>query len=154
MSGYTNYSSTNCSPDIVIEYSQSYKFDLKNEIYSVYYMNKPPTKIKFHLSTIEKRLIEKKYYSLGIDKLKIEGKKSSEILIKDKCTTMPKDYTVLRINNSGTYQEIKIDASCDNFYFWNVNNANKLKQFIKLILDIIYSKPTVKNAPISDILYI
>lgn len=60
LSSYTNYSSTNCSPDIVIEYSQSYKFDLKNEIYSVYYMNKPPTKIKFHLSTIERRLIEKK----------------------------------------------------------------------------------------------
>jgi len=153
LSGYKNYSLSNCSIDIIIEFPQSYKYDLKNEVYSVYYMNKPPTNIKFHLSTIERRLIEKNYYSLGIDKLKIEGKKSTKIFIKDKCMTMPKDYFIIHITHAGTYQEIKIDASCDNFYAWNINNANRLKQFIKLILDIIYSKPAVKNAPKSDILY-
>ena len=109
-------------------------------------MNKPPTNIKFHLSTIERRLIEKNYYALGIDKLKTKGKKSSKIVIRDKCFTMLKDYTIIRITTDSTYQEMKIDTSCDNYYTSNIDDENSIKQFIKLILDIIYAKPELKNA--------
>ncbi len=66
---------------------------------------------------------------------------------------MPKDYTILYIKGKGITQEIQIDPNCNDFYLSNFSEANRVKKFIKFILDIIQAKPEIKNSPISDILY-
>lgn len=41
--------------EIVIEYTFSYKYDLKNEIYTTFYLSKSPSTVKFKLTNKEKK---------------------------------------------------------------------------------------------------
>lgn len=134
--------------EIIIKSSKSYQFDLKKEVFTVFYLSKPPTQIKFHLTNEEKSKIIDKYYSLDLDK--IPGK----IKIEDECMYMPKLYTILKVNTKNASQEIEIDSECDDFYFSNFQKANRVKKFLKFVGSILQSKPEIKNAPISDILYL
>lgn len=90
--------------EIIINSSQSYKFDLKKEIFTVLYLSKPSTELKFHLTKEEKSKIIDKYYSLDIDE--IRGKTT----IEDECMYMPKSYTILKVNSKNISQEIEIDG--------------------------------------------
>ena len=139
--------------DIVIEEMKSYKYDLKNGIFTIFYLSKLPTKIKFNLTNKEQNEIIKSYYSLNLNKIKTINKQTGNIYIEDECMTMPKNYTILHVKTKSLLQEIQIDMGCDNFYLSNFREANRIKKFIKLVLNIIQSKPEMKNAPGSDILY-
>ncbi len=150
-----------CSPQdeidknlaITIQSSQSYKYDLENEVFTIFYVSKKPTEIKFHLTNEERNEIIKKYYSLKLNKISKIDKITGNIYIEDKCITMPKIYTILRIQSQNTSQEIQIDTGCDNYDSSNFIEANKIKEFIKFALNIIQSKPGIKNSPTSDIMY-
>lgn len=138
---------------IIIKSDLSYKYDLSNETYTVFYTNKPPQEIRFHLSDLEKKEIYEKYYSLRLDKIKKTGLVNDDILVKDKCEEMPKNKTVLHVQSREKNQEIKIDLSCNSFYLSNFIEADRIKTFIVFTLDIIRSKPQIKEAPSSDIMY-
>lgn len=135
------------SIEIQLEFPGSYKYDVKNEIYTVYFMEKPPLEVKFHLSDDEVNRIINKYYDLGINKL------SQDLLIRDNCLTMPKVLTALRVKTKKQVQRIQIDEDCDDFKFSNSGKANRVKTFMKFIRDIIGAKPEVQKAPKSDFIY-
>ena len=122
--------------------------------YTLYFINnKPPTVISFHLTDIEKKNITNKYYSLKLYKLNKINNITGNIYIKDKCMTMPKDRTILEVKTKGRKQEIQIDLYYDSFYLSNFIEANRVKKFINFVLLIVNSKPEMKNAPSSDIMY-
>lgn len=97
--------------------------------------------------------IQKKYYSLGLDKIKKINKITGNIYIEDKCNVMPKDHTIFQVKTKEKIQEIQIDVNCDSFYSSNFIEANRIKSYIKFILGIIQSKSEIKSSPISDIIY-
>jgi len=138
--------------DIIIEGSQSYKYDLTHEVFTVFYMSKAPTEIMFHLSNEEKSKIIDKYYALNLEQLKKIDSRTGNIYIEDNCMTMPKDYTILRVKTKTISQVIQIDIGCDE-YNSNSNVARRIKEFIKYTLNIIQAKPEIKNAPTSDVIY-
>ena len=140
--------------EIVITSDISYKYDLSNGLYTVFYNNKPPTIISFHLTDIEKKNITNKYYSLKLYKLNKINNITGNIYIKDKCMTMPKDRTILEVKTKGRKQEIQIDFYCDSFYLSNFIEANRVKKFINFVFHILREKPEIKNAPSSDIWYL
>lgn len=139
--------------EIIINDNQSYKYDLKNNVYTIYYMNKAATEIKFNLSKEEKHTIINSYYTLKIDKITDINKITGNIYIDDKCTTMPKSFTKLHIKTNYSLQEIQIDEDCNDFYLSNYLKAKRIKRFLKVIRNILQSKPQIKNAPVSDIMY-
>jgi hypothetical protein len=139
--------------EIVITSDISYKYDLFNGLYTVFYNNKPPTVISFHLTDIEKKKIINKYYYLKLYELNKIDNRTGNIYIKDKCMTMPKDRTILEVQTKGKKQEIQIDLYCNSFYWSNFIEANRVKKFINFVLSMVNSKPEIKNAPSSDIMY-
>lgn len=137
----------NADIEIVIQDAQSYKFDLKNEIYTVFFMSKPSADIKFNLTDKEKREIINRYFSLNLDKL------PDQLKIRDKCEGFPKLFTTLSVKNKGKKQELQVDESCEQFSISDYENGKNLKDFIQLVRDIITSKKEIKAAPKSDIFY-
>lgn len=142
------------SIQIVIQCAKSYKYDLRNRVYTVFFLSRPPFDIKFDLTTPENNSIIKMYYDLNLYELKNINQITKNIYIKDGCATMPKLFTILQVKSAEQNQEIQIDQDCNDFYFSNFQTARKVKFFIKFIEDIIQSKPEIKNAPKSDIWYI
>ncbi len=140
--------------DLIIEESQSYEYDLKKEMVTIFYMSKPKLEIKFQLSEKEKESITQSYYDLKIHKIKKIDNESGNIYIKDECEIMPKMYTIIKIKTAYTFQEIKIDESCDDFYLSNFNEAKRIKKFTKFVMSILQSKSEIKKAPKSDIMYL
>lgn len=138
--------------DIIIEYAQSYKYDLKNEVFTVRFMNKSPLDIKFYLNKSERQRIIDKYYALNINQIKKIDARTGNIYIEDNCMIMPKFFTMLNINGKGIRQVIQIDTGCDE-YNLGANEAKRIKKFIKFTLDIIQAKPEIKKAPSSDVIY-
>ena len=94
--------------EIVITSDISYKYDLSNGLYTVFYNNKPPTVISFHLTDIEKKNITNKYHSLKLYKLNKINNITGNIYIKDKCMTMPKDRTILEVRTKGESKKYKL----------------------------------------------
>lgn len=139
--------------EIIINDDQSYKYDLKNGIYTIFYMSKPPSEIKFTSSKEEKNKIIDSYYTLKIDEITDIDKITGNIYIEDNCTTMPKSFTRLHIKTNYLLQEIQIDEDCNDFYLSNYIRANRIKRFLRIIRNILQSKPQIKNAPESDIWY-
>jgi hypothetical protein len=136
-----------------IQYVQSYKVDLTKGIYTVLFMNKPPLHIYFKLSDAERTGIIDKYYSLSIDKLNEVDQITGNVYIEDNCQTMPKTYTFLTVRGDSIYQQIQIDAGCEDFKDHERGNAKRMKVFLDYVYKMIQSKPEVKNSPPSDILY-
>ena len=97
--------------------------------------------------------IYRKYYSLQLDRIVKTDKRTNNIYIKDKCSEMPKDKAFLQIESNTEKKEIHIDLSCNNFYYSNFTVANHLKKFIIFVVKMIRSKPQIRNAPQSDIMY-
>ena len=139
--------------EIIIEDAQSYKYDLKKEVYTIFYTNKVPTEIKFDLSKEEKDKIAEKYYDLRINKISGNDKRSKSIYIEDDCMTMPKLFTKIHLRTKNNLQEIKIDEGCNNFKLSNFNKAKRIKEFIQFVKQIVKSKPQIKNAAESNIIY-
>lgn len=139
--------------EIIIEEPQSYKYDLTHRVFTTYYMTKPKIEVKFKLSEDEESAIKKKYYDLKIYEINQINNITGNTLIDDDCGTMPKFYTIIKIKKPASSQEIQIDKSCDNFYLSNFVIAHRIKEFIKIVTDILQSKPEIENVPKSDIIY-
>jgi hypothetical protein len=143
--------------EIVIEDAQSYKYDLTKEVFTIFFMAKTPVNIYFHLTDDERNRIIDKYYELGINQMVGKNKITGNIYIEDNCMDMPKLTTILKVKSKERLQVIEIDTGCDDFYqpFYlsNYNVAKRIKDFLQFALSIIQSKPSLKNSPQSDIIY-
>jgi len=143
-----------CSPNkkeedikITIDYPQSYRYEIDKELYTVFFLSKPALHIKFSLTKVELTKIKTKYYDLGIDNI------ADDTNFKDDCMIMPKLKTILTVKSESAIQRIEIDEDCDDFYVSNFLKANKVKEYLKIIREILKAKPEIKNAPMSDIMY-
>lgn len=134
--------------EIIINEGASYRYDLKNEIYTVFNSMKPTQEIKFELTSKEKQEIINAYYRLDINDL------PNEVMIKDNCSIMPKIYTTIFIRRKNQKQKIQIDDNCGDFEFSNSKKAKEIKEFIRIIKLVLYSKSVIRNAPKSDIFYL
>jgi hypothetical protein len=142
-----------CSPakrsdedlDVVIDASESYKFDLKKATYTVYFMSKSPVEVKFSLSKNEKEEISRKYRSLGINNL------PPELTVTSNCVNSPTLFTIVIISSKSLNQKIRIPLGCD--YIDEQQRGNQIREFIITVTNIVKSKPEVKDAPKSDIVY-
>jgi hypothetical protein len=132
---------------IEISNAQTWKIDLKKDVYTVFYLSKPPLEIKLGLTEDEQKRLIDTWYSLELDR--IPGK----TLLNDKCLIMPKLYAVIRATTAHTSQEITIDNNCDDFSLFDAGKAERVKKFIKLVKDIVFSRPAVRDAPKSNIFY-
>lgn len=137
---------------VIIQHAQSYKVDVMNGIYSVFFISKPTLELKFELSIEEKRQIVEKFYSLDLPNLLPD--KAEVLHIEDECFIMPKIYTYLSVNGDSLTRQFEIDTSCDDFDQLNADKARRIKSFLEYVSKIIYAKPEVKNAPESDIFYL
>lgn len=131
--------------NINIKYSSLYEYDLQNEFYTVYFLSKPPYKVKFSLTEIEKKQIVNDYYLYKINEI------DTACVFDDECHIMPKLFTSLNIKSPYHLQKIEIDMSCNNFSFFKKDKAKKVRKFILSIQKILMSKSEIKNGPKSDI---
>ncbi len=138
---------------IIINVAQSYKYDLTKGEYTVYFMDRPDTVLKFLLSPAEATKIVDRYYTLEIDNITGVDKELGTIYIEDNCMMMPKPYTILHIKSKSNSQDIQIDEGCDNFSIGNVKRGKSVKAFLDFIRDIMKSKSEIKNAPHSNVIY-
>ncbi|HEX9509572.1 MAG TPA: hypothetical protein VF939_03760 [Puia sp.] len=132
---------------IEIKFAQTSKTDLKKDTYTLFYLSKPPLEIKLGLTEAERNRIVDAWYSLELDRL------SGQTTVWDNCHSMPKIFTVIRASTATHSQEITIDAHCEDFFFFNAKKAERVKKFLKLVRDIILSRPAVRDAPKSDVFY-
>lgn len=79
----------------------------------------------------------------------IDGKTT----LKDNCRNMPKLLTVIKTTTAHAEQEISIDEHCEDSGFFDSGREKRMKKFPKLVKDIVFSRPAVKNAPESDVFY-
>ena len=133
--------------EIVIKIAQSYKYDLTRGAYTIFNIQGDST-IHFHLSEKEKQQIVQKYYSLGLDKFK--GKQA----IEDNCLVMPKLFTTLHVKSNKEEQEIIIDEDCDDYKGIFDSKGKNIAAFLKFIDHTLHGKQEIKNAPLSDIIYL
>ena len=138
---------------ITINVAQSYKYDLTKSEYTVYFMDRPDTILKFLLSPDEATKIVDKYYALEIDNITGVDKELGTIYIEDNCMIMPKPYTILHVKSKSKSQDIQIDEGCDNYSIDNAKRGKSVKAFLDFIRDIMKSKPEIKNAPHSNVIY-
>lgn len=138
---------------IIIKSNQSYRYDLINGTYTVFFTNNTPVVIKFRLTNKEVNAINHEYYALKLYKMEKINKITGNIYIEDNCLVMPKDVTIMKIQTREKTQIIQIDFYCNSFKSSNREKANKIKNFIAYVLNIIDSKPEIKKAPLSDIMY-
>ncbi len=148
-----NISKEKTYPDIVIEEGLSYKWDFKNQLYFVNSMGLdndsiPTMPIRFTLSESEKQAIIDKFHKAGLHNI------NSDKYIEDRCHIMPKIFTTLYIKKEGNKViKIEIDESCTNYKNKNSVTANRIKAFIQFVRMLLHSKPEIKNAPKSNVIY-
>lgn len=138
---------------IIIDFAQSYKYDLTAGVYTVHFMDKPDTTIKFQLSPDEINKIVDKYYEFEIDNISGVHKDLGTIVIEDNCMIMPKLYTILHVRSKTKLQDIQIDEGCDDLSLGDVKRGKSVKLFLNFVRAIVKSKPEINNAPQSDIIY-
>jgi hypothetical protein len=139
---------------VLIQHAQSYQTDVLNGNYSVFFVSKSPVVVKFDLTSAEKKQIIDKLYSLDLHKLKTENEISGILHFEDECFDMPKIYTNLIIKGDGYVNQFQIDESCTVFSREYSKIALKVKAFLDYVNSIIKVKPSVSNAPVSDIIYL
>lgn len=141
--------------EVVVKYALSNKIDLVKGLYTVFFMGKPQTDIKFKLSPSEKQRIIEKYYSLALYELNEVNKTTGTVYIEDECMIMPKFYTYLTFKKDSLTQNIQIDEDCDEYNSSDISEAaERVKEFIRFFNGIIRTKPEIKNAPASNIIYL
>ena len=133
--------------EIVIQRAQSYQYDLQLKTYTVFNM-KGDTTIQFHLSREEKRQIVDRYYRLGLGDL--QGQQE----IEDNCHIMPKLYTTLKVKSKEHPLEIIIDEDCRNYNGLFNKRGQNVAEFLQYVINLLKTKPEIKNAPFSDIMYL
>lgn len=138
---------------ILIESGQSYAYDLANETYTVFFIGKEPYTTRFRLTDAENADIAERYYRSGIAGMRNVSSAKDEVLIEDECMMSPKIYTTVTVTGSGAYKRIAIDEGCDDFRLSNFGRANAVKDFLDFVRKVVSSKPEVKRAPLSDIMY-
>lgn len=67
---------------------------------------------------------------------------------------MPKFYTILHIKSTSCVQKIKLDEDCEEFEISDRNKVRRVKNFLRFVSEIKRSKPEIKAAPTSDIMYL
>lgn len=140
--------------EFIITMEQSYKYDLKNEIYTIYGVKKydsirktyfvsgTPLEIKFNLSEEEKTKIKKKYYDLGIDEM------PTKMIVNDSCfAPFPRMFYTLYVYAGKKRQNLNIDIDCDAYGYPNYYKGIVLKNFLNFCLTILRTKPEIKNSP-------
>ncbi|HEY6502412.1 MAG TPA: hypothetical protein VIZ28_00430 [Chitinophagaceae bacterium] len=132
---------------ITIESAWSYKYDLDSGIYTVYFMSKEPVEVKFYLSKEEKEEVFKKCHSLKLNN------NTKEINFDGNCPNLPTLYQTLLIRSAESSQKIKVSSSCDYSNTPDGHKAGQVMEFINWVTDLVGSKPEVKAAPESDIIY-
>ena len=132
--------------EFIIQESQSYKYDLQQQIFTVYNMNGDTT-IHFHISEKEKQQIINQYYNLGLENI------NNNIKIEDYCLSMPKFYTTLKVKSRFQQYDIIIDEECSDYKNSYKNDANHIKEFLQYIKRLLKKKIEIENAPSSDIMY-
>lgn len=142
------------SLDISITYAQSYECNLTTGVYTVNNYSKEPIHIQFDLTNEEKSGLVDKYYELGLDKIERINPITGNTLIEDDCSIMPKLYTVVKINSKTKRQEFQIDNECEDFKDQSIKDAKSVKQFLDFVDKIIKSKPEIRKAPKSNIVYL
>ena len=142
------FSEKNINIDLTIKDGESYKYDLKNGIYTIYYMDKPPVEIKFKLTDNEKEMINNKYYEYQLDDLPLK------IIITGNYAREPTIYTSLHIQRKNVIQDLKIEEGCSEFNMFIQNKARKVNHFIEFVYIILNSKMEIKNSKKSNILYL
>lgn len=133
---------------VKIKEAQSIQYDLKNQLYTVFFLSKPSYSVRFELSEKDKSEIISWYYKLKLNEI------SENVLLEDKCAIMPKLYTILSIKNNNKYFDVKIDANCDKPESKNTSLALRIKKYLQILKNILKDKPEIKSAPASDIWYI
>lgn len=146
-----NFQNKDRNINLVIYDDQYYKFDLGKETYSVYFVRFHPRDTIFHLTKEERESIIDKYYELGIDEIGGGKDSVSNLIIDADCTKLPKQYGKI-LAKTKTYSHVmQVDITCDNFSSDKEDEAEKLKDFIVFVENIVKSKPEVQAAPVSDI---
>jgi hypothetical protein len=112
---------------ISIRYELSYKIDLNEKVYTVFFISKPPLKIKFNLADDEIKKISDKYFTLKLYEL-------GSLELSDSCMTYPMIYTYINVKSNSINQQIKFDENCEGFMD---DSRLKLHEFTQLISDII-----------------
>ena len=130
-----------------IRYGASYLYDLKNEVYTVYFMGKPPVEISFRLTDSEKKDI---YNTWSKVRLPFSD---SIFIFRDQCEIMPKIFTTIRVSSRKEDKEIFIDELCDDVIEYKLE-AEKIKEFIKKVEDIMKLKPEILHAPKTNVIYL
>lgn len=127
---------------ILLKYADAYEINLINETYTVFYENKPPTKIKFKLSKNEKEKITEQYYNLKLNLI------PQEIDFTNNCQPSQSGVVFLFIKNKTKFQNIKIGRNCKD------GEVSRVERFIELIDKTIRAKPEIRNAPKTNIFYV
>lgn len=136
----------NASIPISIMYGLSYEFNLEQEKYKIYFTNKSPAVVKFHLTYLEKKEIYSAWSKVKVNLA------DSVFKFDDHCTIMPKIYTTIRVKLKNGYHEVVIDDLCDDFTEYELE-AKDVKRFIGKVRNIIKAKPEMQHIPESDIIY-
>ena len=132
---------------IEVAFAQTWKVNLKKDTFTMFYLSRPPLAIPLGLTGEERSHITDAWYSLKLDR--IEGMTT----LKDNCNRMPKLFTVIKATTAHTSQEISIDENCEDPGFFDSGREKRLKKFLRLVKDIVFSRAAVKNAPESDVFY-
>lgn len=132
---------------IQVAFAQSWKVDLKKDTFTMLYVSRPPLAISLGLTEDERNRIVDAWYQFHLDR--IEGKTT----LKDNCRIMPKLLTVIKATTASTSQEISIDENCEDPGFFDSGREKRMKKFLRLVKDIVFSRPAVRDAPKSDVFY-
>ncbi|MFT4092080.1 MAG: hypothetical protein QM640_00480 [Niabella sp.] len=135
---------------IIIQNASSTQIDLIENVYTVYMWGlSDSTKqgknivIPFSLTSEEDKRIRKKFYALKLNEL------PDSIVINDKVEMFPYVPTTITIHTNNCKKIIEFEYGKD----YDDKNGYKIRQFLDLINEIIFSKPEIKNAPKSDVHY-
>lgn len=134
--------------EIEIVHAQSYRYDLKQQTYTVMRMEKADTTVRFRLTDGEKNAIAADYFARQLDERK------GKIEVEDDCRVMPKLYTVLKTKSHRQTQEIVLDEACDRRKGSQADYGEKVAAFLSFVESLLQAKPEIRNVPPSDILYL
>lgn len=149
----SNESTRDRNLNIVISDYDAYQFDLTKMKLTIFNDSKPSQIVKFNLSTKEKNEIIKSYYKFGLNEMNEINQLTGTTLVEDECFIAPKFTTTIAVKSGEINQKIEIDRNCDNFYISNFHRAKRVKAFLKVVDEILNSKPEIKNAPRTDKIY-
>jgi len=145
--------SSNKIPLISIQYADSYKYDLGNKTYTVFFMNNTKQQIQFELTKSEIQNINEKWEMLNLTRYLSDTSLPNHLVIKDECPGIPKLMTVVQFQFGHKTITVEIDEYCKTYHKVKGINPSDLLAFIETATKTIQAKPRVKAAPKSNIFY-